>query len=1068
MRKIHKERLYKKVECKKERVVVFVIDRNVLQNPQNMFTSYYEELDQIPMDSKPVMIPKETIRAFYTLQYIFNRPTVSIVGSRKKAEPKRSLFFSPNDAVNISPDDQVRKNALVQDEAEEEEEDDKEDGSTISSSSEEEAEREFDEFDPGEVLNKIDQYVQEIYNNGVLVGWRFFFIILDPSYEVDRYLEEWFQYHQRSKKYQQSQGLATGFNSQFGYTSKNEWIQQGVTMYTREKFTQQKEALYHELYLAKNPANVHKIFDFAQSCVHLRQMRADSTYLDTESYFPTDDCIVFPTSVFHVSYKFRDPNELMAINWIDLLSDHENATNASFFAGDEEEEEEAFECNMSDDSLNEEERLLARTKRFKPTFCAGNREATETYISKCKKTMSKEEFYVFKSSKQVSDLVFSLLEHDKKINANIFYYKWYKNQRYQNNRWSPFIEGAEDVTPDGNLSLFGNMIRRDIILIERHCKMDHLHQELLLCLHSMLGATDQHGSNRSLHIILSGLPSAGKSYLLDLIYSHFGIDGTIIPRNMTTQGVMSSAHKENGFSNLFDEIPDDFFRTSEKNKVLPMLKSIWSSGKTVTKKTNRKGVVVSVDYENSSPHTLNCNPAYSLVEQGLRSRSSGLFCPGRTRSDGKSYDGTPTLPKDEGFFYEMKLLQFHSAMINLLISIGLMREVDTSHAKAMYEIVALRLNKSGFGLQPRQRSQFLTHCRHVTKYYAIKKIFFSGRPLEGANDFIHYYKVSAFLVTTKEIAWYVMTQLYSPFFSVLQRPFLLAYRELLTIENKPAKNPLYYSLPMKSRHQNELRKEFLETMTLKISSGARIYPSEGNMIDVLWFLEKRQRVDAGAVIKFLPETKSVEIHKDYLNESLRRNAVISAIEACFDKFSPFEVDGVLDERVQEKMYLITGISLRDEPDGKPYESYSLRWVRNSENSIKERNPAFHESIESDEQEYILPVENPDVRLRRERIQAEGLEEFFPEFTFDSMEEEEIVTVVKPKRGNAVSMLQYDGAIVTDSNNDNVYFGTFQSCYNNFHEMENCVQLIDFKMCVSEMDNIDEEETWIINTKDLLR
>ena len=252
------------------------------------------------------------------------------------------------------------------------------------------------------------------------------------------------------------------------------------------------------------------------------------------------------------------------------------------------------------------------------------------------------------------------------------------------------------------LSLFGNMIRRDMLLFEKYCKVNHLHVELLLGFFVLLSLTDQYFNHSCINLILEGESSSGKSYCISTVLCDFiAIEGLVKKKNMTTDKVMSTNHMENGFLIYYDEIPESFLLKANNPK-LSVLKSVLQDGEARTQRYLNGGMVETV-YMCKSCHIVNMNPSFVQLDDGIQSRVVPQFCPCRTRSDEKSYDGIPEIGKNEKFFYELKLVQFHSAMLNLLISLGLVADVDTSHAKTLFDIVRRDLNSAGFFVQERQK-----------------------------------------------------------------------------------------------------------------------------------------------------------------------------------------------------------------------------------------------------------------------------------------------------------------------------------------------------------------------------
>lgn len=984
-----------RVECKPRNVNVIFIHRDMLMPPKNVLSSYHQNFRDAIRIYGACLPPEETLRNLYTLQQIINTDSVSYTSSNLRTadgvffvRTKKGFEEEQHSAKRVKQDVDVASDLMTDDgEADE-------DNTNMSNLSlEEEAEEEdesglFDERTK-ELVNKVDEYVEPIYDRDMmLIGWRFWFLVLDPSYSIDYCLRDWFLLNKRRRnakhgsKY--AKPVAQGVMNP--YSTKKDWISTGIWSYWKEQFKGRNLALHMELDSHGNPANCHKVFSFEQSCVHLQDAGASSKFFSQNSYLLSSGEVCFPNGAYYISPEFRDPDVLFEQNWVDLLQE-------------DKFQSAAYDDFKQDSYLQriQQRRLADRSEKVAYSLADNGQSMKRCYIETRREKLSKEEFLAFRCSKEVQDLVFSVLASDGEIPANRVIFEWYK-------RNNPSMYVQSPMRSDPTLSIFGNYIKRDLKMIEFFCQINHLHPELLLLLQGLLGLTDQQLRRFRIHYGLVGIPSSGKSYMVELILKYFVIFGMMIEKSEETERITSAALMENGFSIYYDEMPEKFLLKSDDPRISSskqlLTRGVVNSRRPVSSKdpNNKKLAVQDTEYQCKSSHIVCYNRFWSSMDKGLQSRFVHLPCPDRVREDGKNYTGlnvkrtggavAATINEQQKrYFHEWKMLQFHSAMITLLQGLGLMEDIDVSHAKTVVDLMVKFCAEKGIRVEPRQQEQILLQCMNLTRYYAIKRVFFKASGVTGKEpfDFEAIYKTSPFLVATKEITWFAFTQIASSFVNPILQSFLVHLKDLFTLE--PQTGETYYSLTLTSTKGGEqaLRKEFSALMYRKIISGRRLMPSEENITDLIIGLEQVSR-DYGVhpVLRWRTSKRPyvVEVHKGFVDEFLNKHLLVECIEACFDQFSPFEVEGIYRGK-EQKMNIMTAISTRDMPGGKPYEFLTVPWKRDRTRVIRERNPLYiDKELLSDmnlrgvepQNEYIKPKENVEVVLRRERIARDQLQD----------------------------------------------------------------------------------------------
>lgn len=302
---------------------------------------------------------------------------------------------------------------------------------------------------------------------------------------------------------------------------------------------------------------------------------------------------------------------------------------------------------------------------------------------------------------------------------------------------------------DPRLSVFGNMIIRDMLYLDVFCAVSSQHERILLSMYAMLDAYRQ-TMDLHMNIINTGDAGTSKSYTFDIleqasipktvtIVSHettrsHNIDedtnDTIIcmheiPRSMTVTTMGGNNEQLNAFKERLTRLTvttisfrfDEF--TGKRKQVTSVSECIG------TYFGNQNEGTSTMDKATRSRFFIN---SYTSAKRPQKSIVSLMFA-------AKAMKGV-LLAKKEEFFFEKRMLQYRYFIVEKLIFTKALPEFDYSTAQIYFNKFADLAREKGLKIHPRDVERMLIMARILSICLGLECLFniptgpFYGKPFE--------------------------------------------------------------------------------------------------------------------------------------------------------------------------------------------------------------------------------------------------------------------------------------------------------------------------------------------------
>ena len=427
-------------------------------------------------------------------------------------------------------------------------------------------------------------------------------------------------------------------------------------------------------------------------------------------------------------------------------------------------------------------------------------------------------------SKEFLDLYRSVLHNDHKNTGGKSKNIWFEQQRRDVTDFSvvPETQGCMDKT----LSEFGNTAAREIYIMEMVCGISVLHPELFLIMLMTLIAPDIEFPMLRFHLLLTGPPAAGKTFLQGML-ARLSAPNTI--RQVSTQSRMANTTGEvvNGMMICMDELPPMFTDKGDGSGISD-LKETLGNGIVFSERAGKDeetGKISMVKYvsEKKSPHLANTNIPVSLLMEAIRDRFGIINTPIQNRPEVDQVMENYKMKNDPERIKQLDGLQFRwgsmQALSNRIFTLIRIRAIPDIDMKMVFKISSLtfRFLKKDMGtdvsLRNRERVMMLT--RAVTIYDALSKVFFSGTVFAPKHKFedVDILECLPYLTSTREHFYFALSLLHNfivdPSLNIIltaiknivdaEKVEKIKFSTMIGTDNKTATDYNYYSIPVSSQ-----------------------------------------------------------------------------------------------------------------------------------------------------------------------------------------------------------------------------------------------------------------------------
>jgi len=326
---------------------------------------------------------------------------------------------------------------------------------------------------------------------------------------------------------------------------------------------------------------------------------------------------------------------------------------------------------------------------------------------------------------------------------------WLFNEISKDSNWHPCKYSCDNqkVQFDPDLSDFGNMVAKDLYLLEVACGISMLHNEIFLVLFSaffMFAVELVNGINR-LHTVFSGIQASGKSHIMSFLMKVL-VPGIVKEVGEVSKLAHTGKQTQNGLILFSDELGEQFTGIGD------------GSGNTAFKQILSKGGIhtktLLIDQDS---HDRNVVETYSEVRSMVIGNTNlAKFCSDSMQDrfyfctiihderNEKSNDIENERLKNDpeqqklnyAFQYKMKVIQCFGNLLQTLMRLGIIPDINVDIPNSVGAVTYEKLSeKFGCIVAPRDRGRLLLFCKCVVIYRVINQVFFSGKILPIGTKF---------------------------------------------------------------------------------------------------------------------------------------------------------------------------------------------------------------------------------------------------------------------------------------------------------------------------------------------
>jgi hypothetical protein len=628
-------------------------------------------------------------------------------------------------------------------------------------------------------LNRVDEIVEYIYDTDQrLIGWRFFFIINDPSFKFERGLQTYWVIESKKRSKPKRLNLV---KSEFEvYRDNKAWITEGISPYLNEKFyrgDEGRKACRMNIEDDYNPANICSCLTFDKTCdiILMTHPNVDPIYLNKGGYIHAttrengiDGMVMAPHSMFAVEIPDGPdgPDGFMETEAEEIE------------VGETEGEEVEYHrilfprggyviSHWHEDPML----ILSLPLSMEPTFdensiTESSKQRTLTFHDE----QNNEELYkeaIRRNPDGKYDYLTAFCRKFTFIPGSQIVHKYYDDLiSKQGFKFEPIIHAM-----DPTLSEFGNMITRQLYRFEIHSDISVFHSELLLLLLVSLSSCDALISKPRFHTIFSGPPDSGKSYFSGKLFSTFCIPKLIHSISVQTARSNTTNSNLNGKIIVLDELGPRFTEKGDGQGNAD-IKEILTKGELTTemcgvdKDTHDRVMHVTVTYQYCSVIS-NTNLARGELIEPIASRFLVKQTPiikrphlnMMSKSD-NVYENPILKLKQEAHILEWRMMQVIACQYYMAKHIGIMPAVYMNWVKRASQIVFAYLEEKCFVTVPsRDIARIMMMCENVTLFYAIQKVFFTTGVIPNLDQYKEEYleKLKPYLFCKMEHFYFALS-----------------------------------------------------------------------------------------------------------------------------------------------------------------------------------------------------------------------------------------------------------------------------------------------------------------------
>jgi hypothetical protein len=429
---------------------------------------------------------------------------------------------------------------------------------------------------------------------------------------------------------------------------------------------------------------------------------------------------------------------------------------------------------------------------------------------------------------------------------------------------------------DKELTTFGNFVAYDMFNFDHLYTLTSLHQELHFMQISSLQAFDITSKDR-MHILLSGIPASGKSFIMKVQEEDLSIrdpsdptKGLVISISVQSKRAMTTDENLNGFRIYIDEANANVVGKGDDGTGVQEMKEILTTGKLTTERCywdgeQGKSISIKTTTFRMSQHMCGTNVPFWQIKketEAIYSRFAKVTVPIREILGKDATEASYRIRRLDAAkemttrFQDMwHTRQGISAIIYALIRVEAIPQIDITIVEKLMPIVNAYLKSIGFAVHLRDNLRIHLHCQTIVMYHAINMVFFTDRHFQEGTPWSLDQVIACvpYLTSTREQFWFGFSQMFQTFVNPFMDNILDAIYKIIKAEDtddqysvqiqnaRQTKDPNYnyYLLNVANQraHDEDCFQAAAKVIARRIVTTGELQLNEGNVEDFLKWME---------------------------------------------------------------------------------------------------------------------------------------------------------------------------------------------------------------------------------------
>lgn len=766
----------------------------------------------------------------------------------------------------------------------------------------------------GDILDRVEEYVETVLadEDESVLGWRLWFVVNDPSFNLDRALVSEFHWNREELKMVRFGASIQGKTQELYVVDQVDWVTRVANYYTmssdiRVKFNKlnPRNELHYSLDSPENMASCVNLFNPMNTLVE--SIFADTArpeYLNPDEYIDATQ-IRFPHGAIYVPRAERHPdffhhvmlteNAMTRRPLLRLNPDHalkviqEQRERVQLMrlltSNDGNVLTQVLEANVADHTAFVQHQLLLERHILEASITASE-EAIAQLITELdqERSLVAQRMDTWRHSLETRERMNILFTSPDALSPGYAAcVRWVIDQKNEaakmGKRWSAMRTRYAPLDPE--LSVFAHFITRELFIYEHVVGSFAMHQELLFLMIHRLNSFDVRRERLKTNIVFIGPAAAGKSkqlaFLKDCSVPDWYRDITL----ETKKAYATDANFDQlGF--MHDELGDQYLGTGDNQEGSSLIKTMLSEKKIVTntidpetRKTRTHTALMDIQMfactnadKSTIPPPLATRFLITEVNQYRRPGVDISLKESELTSDVRDADAYLR------FREEMRVVQCMACFTDMLIATKILPQIDMTAANLYLAAITGELLQHGIVIEPRMRTQIENCVRDCAMYEAVRRVFSTTEVFDDPNREFQYTDVLEtlpYLFATEQHVVFTLTHMKNIVVDSSREIVL----EALVKMTQDAKVPTFLGTGMDAngRPQYDFNYFFLDIGLVQADSDKILHNLAKKVNDVL--KQTAQTVLHLPQIKSILRTLSCEalsFNKKYVDESTCDNS----------------------------------------------------------------------------------------------------------------------------------------------------------------------------------------------------